>query len=615
LAEDRLYGIPARVKALRARYQHKDARNNEVQAVRRGDFEAIAPDLFSEQFSRPIVANLIDTTARDVAAVLAPLPSFSCSSPNMSSERSKDFATKRTRIVRNYLDFSQVEWQMLTGADQYNSYGMIVTTVTPDFKNKQPYILFESAVGAYPVWDHKGECTEFARVYYRDWFAVVADYPNVENVRKSFPHALGTNNKVEIVKYINKDRILVYIPSMGDLILEDMPNPMKRCIVVCTRRPGLDDEIRGAYDDVIWVQFARHRLQALLLEGVDKAVRAPLVIPDDANEVALGPDAVIRTRQGAGSVARARLDMPAQAFSAVEQLKQEQMLGAMAPEARSGSMDASVITGRGVQQLMAGFSAQIAAAQLVFRTHFKRVIELAFAMDEELWPDEPKDIRGNDSGVPYSFTYRAAKDIDNDHTVDISYGFAAGLDPNRALVFLLQADGAGLVSKDYVRRNIPVDLNAVEEERKIFTEQSRAALVQAFSALTQSIPQLIAAGQDASQIIATQAKFISLIQKGMSVEAAVMEVLKPPEPPPGASSPGPDQAATPGGPGDGSAPGGPGGAEGFGPNGLPSGMALGQASQGPGARPPLQMFMAGLNGAGNPNMAAAVSRQNPVVNG
>ncbi len=606
-----LYGIPSRVKALRARYSQRDARANEVQAVRRGDFEAIAPNLFNDQFRRPIVANLIDTTARDVAAVLAPLPSFSCSSPNMSSERAKDFAQKRTRIVRNYLDASNVEWQMLTGADQYNSFGLIVTTVTPDFKNKRPHILFESAVGAYPVWDAMGECVEFARVYMRDWFAVLADYPQCEGKNKHFPGAVSANNKVEVVKYINKDRILVYIPQMGDCVLEDAPNPMKRCIVVATRRPGLDEEVRGAYDDVIWVQFARHRLQSLLLEGVDKAVRAPLVIPDDANEVAIGPDAVIRTRQGVQAVGRARLDMPSQAFGAVEALKQEQQLGAMSPEARSGSIDASVITGRGVQQLMAGFSSQIAAAQTVFRIHFKRVLELCFEMDEKLWADEVKDIRGNDNGVPYSMSYKPSRDINGDTTVDISYGFAAGLDPNRALVFLLQADGAGLVSKDYVRRQLPVDLNAVEEERKIFTEQSRAALVQAFSALTQSIPQLVAAGQDASAIIATQAKFIRLVQKGMSVEEAVMEVLAPPEPPPGASTP--DQGAAPGAPGaEGSAPGGP---EGFGPNGLPAGLNLNQASAGPGARPPLQMFMAGLTGNGNPNLSSGVSRQVPVAGG
>jgi hypothetical protein len=68
-------------------------------------------------------------------------------------------------------------------------------------------------------------------------------------------------------------------------------------------------------------------------------------------------------------------------------------------------------------------------------------------MDEKLFGDMQKEIRGNDNGVPYKLTYIPKKDIAGDHSTDISYGAAAGLDPNRSLVFLLQADGAGLLSK------------------------------------------------------------------------------------------------------------------------------------------------------------------------
>ena len=67
------------------------------------------------------------------------------------------------------------------------------------------------------------------------------------------------------------------------------------------------------------------------------------------------------------------------------------------------------------------------------------------------------------AGARYAVKYTPSKDIAGDHTVDISYGFAAGLDPNRATVLLLQLDGASLVSRDYIRRTLPVDINAVEE--------------------------------------------------------------------------------------------------------------------------------------------------------
>jgi hypothetical protein len=601
-----LGAIPMRVAALRARDAFRDARVAEVQAVRRGDFQAIAPDLFSDDFQRPIVANMIDTAARDMAAMLAPLPSLNCSATSTLNESAKKFADKRTKIARHYFECSDLERQMnQMGADHYNSFGMIVFCVEPDFEEKKPYVSVESSIGAYPVIDKRGRTTEFVRVWYQDYFSLCADYPSLVGLERKFPMGI-LSGKVEVVKYVSDKRVLVYLPKLGDFVLEDMVNPIGKCYYVVGTRPNFEDTTRGAYDDVVWVQLARHRIQMLLMEGVDKAVRAPLVVPMDVDDMGMGPDSIIHTNAGAASVGRARLDMPPQAFSAVQQLKEEQQAGSMSSEARSGQTDASVITGRGLQELAAGFNTQISVGQTVFKSALKKVVALCFCMDEKLFGDSEKEIRGNDAGVPYSVRYRARKDIDGDHSVDISYGFAAGLDPNRALVFLLQADGAGLVSKDYVRRALPVDLNAAEEERKIVIEQSRGGLIMAMSALAQSIPQLAAGGADPMPILAQQARFIQLLTKGKTVEDAATEALSPPKPPPGASTPGAGGA-----PGSESAPGGA--PAGFQDSGLPGDMKTNLATEGPNGRPDLQQMFAGLTGSGAPNLQAGVSRMNPVA--
>ena len=598
--------IPQRVSAMRARYAARDERNMEVQAIRRGNFEQIAPDMFNDTFRKPIVANLIDTAARDTASVMAPLPAFNCSAASGLSDRARRFADMRTKIVRNYVKDSKLELRMQTGADQYNSYGMLVFKVVPDFVKRMPRALVGDAVGTYPVWDKFGETREVASVYYRDWFSLVADYPDLERMRDQYPGAVS-NNRIEVVEYQSDSRIVVYLPLMGNFPLEDMPNPAGECLFVCVQRPGLDDEIRGAYDDVIWVQLARHRLQLLLMEGVAKSVQAPLVITPDVGDVAYGPDAVVVAQQGAQSIGRVRLDMPAQAFGAVEQLKEEQRTGSMNPESRSGSMDQSQITGRGIEQLMVGFSSQIASAQVAFKEGLTQLAGKMFRVDEKFFGNDQKEIRGNDNGVPYTIKYTPSKDIAGDDTVDISYGFASGMDPNRALIFLLQADGAGLVSKDYVRRNLPVDLNASDEEKKITVEQSRMALVQAFSALAQSMPQLVAAGQDPSQIIQNHAAFIKKIEAGDNVEDAVLTIMAP-KAPPGASIPG--DAASPG-TGSESAS----GAQGFERSGMPAGLKPGLATEGQGGRPDLQQLFAGMNARGNPQLTGGVSRMNPVMNG
>lgn len=601
--------IPSRVQALRAKYSLSDARAAEIQAVRRGDFESIAPDLFSDQFKRPVVANMIDTAARDMAAMLAPLPAFNCSSASMLSERAKAFADKRTKIARHYITESDLELQMADrGADNYNSFGLLVGCVEPDWDHKTPYIRIESAIGAYPVWDDRGNTKQFARVYYRDWFQIEATYPHLASLRHKYPSGIYSNNMVECIKYVDDKRALTYLPQMGNTALEDVQHGYGKCYYHVAKRPNVEEHgVKGAYDDVVWVQLARHRIQMLLMEGIDKSVRAPIIVPPDVDDMALGPDGIIHTQGGAASVGRARLDMPNQAFSAVEQLKSEQQIGSMSPEARSGATDASVITGQGLQQLAGGFNTQIALGQTVFKSFYRKIIAMAFDMDQKLFGEETKEIRGNDAGIPYSISYVPNRDIRDDHSIEISYGFAAGLDPNRALVFLLQADGAGLVSKDYIRRNLPVDLNATEEEHKIVVEQSRQSIILAFSALSQSIPQLAAAGQDVTPVIQQQAMFISLLQKGKTVEEAAMLALAPPPPPPGAAAPG----ATPG---EEPAPGG--GPQGFDDQtGLPGGLQPGTATEGPQGRPDLQQFFAGLSSSGAPQLSGGVSRYNPVANG
>lgn len=591
-----LGSIPARVDALVARYQRRDVKMGEVQSIRRGEAHKVAPNVFSDSWPQSIVANMIDTAARDVAGVLAPLPAFNCTPSTGLNQKAKDFADKRTKIVRSYLESSEFAWQMLKGADQYNSYGMLVIAVEPDFECSAPRISVEDAVGAYPVWDNRGRTREMARVYERDYFALEADYPLLRYERAQHPMGVGANNKVKVVKYVSASRVVVYLPDMGNFVLEDMPNPLGRCFYVCVQRPGLDDEIRGAYDDVIWVQLARHRIQMLLMEGVSKAVQAPLIVTPDVTDVPTGPDAVIPAQGGVNSVGRARLDMPNQAFAAVDQLKQEQQLGSMSPEARSGNIDASIVTGRGVQQLMAGFSTQIAVAQTVFAKAFKEMAALLFEMDEKLFGSMEKSVRGKDAGVPYSIKYTPNKDIDGDYSVDVTYGFAAGMDPNRALVFLLQAKGANAISDDYLMRNLPVDINVSEEQQKIAMESSRQALLAGMAAMAASIPQIVTSGGDPTEVLRQQTEFIKLLTKGKSVEEAAELALAPKQVAPQATPPGvpPGSEAMPPPPPGGEAPGG-----------VPP-----MQDQG---RPPLQMLLAGLTSAGKPNLQAAVSRQIPAA--
>jgi hypothetical protein len=595
--------ILPRVQALQNRYAQRDKRAADVQAVRRGDFDKVAPDLFSDDWPRPIVANTVDQTARDIAAVLAPLPSFNCSSSSMLGDRARKFADKRTKIVNGYIQQSRLSAQMSRGADQYITYGILAFCVEPEFEGKTPRIVVEDSAGMYPLWDRYGRTVAVARVFYRDQLELIAEYPHLANKLKAPGVAVGSR-LVKVIKYNDDDYCALWCPDAQDCLLEFGPNPLGKCWYVCIKRPGLDEEVRGQFDDLIWVQLALNRFQMLALEGADTAVRAPLVVTPDVGEIPVGPGAVIRAQGGVNSVGRARLDLPPQTWQGVQYLKSELTGGIAGADARNGQVDASVITGKGVQQLMAGFSTMISDAQVQFQVGLELVAQKCFEMEEKLWPNRERTIRGNDSGVPYEITYVASKDIKGDHTVECTYGMLAGLDANRALVYTLQAQAAGLLSKDFSRRQLPAGINAAEEGKKIEVEAMRDSLLQAMSALAQSTPQLIANGQDPSQILGVVAQVTDALQKNKPLEQIVMEAFPPPPPP--EAAPEAQQQIDPltGQPVEGDA-------TGFNSSGLPGEMQLGQATEGPGGRPDLNQFFAGMTQGGQANLGMSVSRMSP----
>ena len=130
--------------------------------------------------------------------------------------------------------------------------------------------------------------------------------------------------------------------------------------------------------------------------------------------------------------------------------------------------------------------------------------------------------------MPYELKYKPSKDIKNDYSIEVRYGLMAGLDPSRALIFSLQALGADLVSKDFIRRELPWNVNVTLEEQRIEIEKMRDNLTAAITASAQAIPAMAAQGQDPSNLIKNIADVIERRRNGDSIEAAALAVFTPP---------------------------------------------------------------------------------------
>jgi hypothetical protein len=527
--------IAARVQSLRYRNSERDARNLDVLAVRKGKISEVYPDFFPEGVDANVVANFIDIVARDLSEVMAPLPAVNCSAANQVSDRARTFADKRTRIASNYFSHSDLSVQMYSGADWYLTYGFVPFVVELDEEAKLPRIRIENPIGAYPEFDRYGRCVAFAKRYTLTLGELISQFPEYDNILLGgLGYKQDLNGQIEIIRYYDKDQSVVYVPAKDNLILSQAKNPLSKMMVVVARKPSIDNELRGQFDDVLGIQLLRNRFALLAMEAAEKSVQAPIVLPNDVQELQLGGDAVIRTANPAG-VRRVELTLPQGAFTEQQLLNQELRVGARYPESRTGNIDASIVTGQGVQALMGAFDTQVKSAQAIFAAALRDIISICFEVDELIYPEE-KTIRGVDSGSPYEITYKPTKDIKGDYSADVRYGMLAGLNPAQGLIFMLQALGGKLISKDMAMRELPFTVNVTQELEKIEIEDMRTALLGSLTAYTQAIPQMATQGQDASEVVRKIAAVIKARQKGQALEDAIEATFAPQQqvPPAGA---------------------------------------------------------------------------------
>lgn len=594
--------IVGRFARLKSRYARRDSKMAQVYAVRDGRMAEIAPDLFPDTgpFQSPITANMIDVAARDIAETMAPLPSVNCRSPHMVKDSDQRKADTRTKIVQGYISTSDLQVQMYTGADDYITAGFLPGRIVIDDARQTPVIDLVDPTGCYPEIDRFGRVHAMYRRFLIEPDELRAQYPeHRESIDHHFRHR--DEGMVEVLEYQDDERDVMLVPAIenqagaGCITLLDVKNRAGRCLWRVAQRPGRSK--RGQFDDVMFVQLAKARFALLAMEAAHKSVQAPIVVPTDVPNIPLGPDAVIRTSNPAG-VGRVKLDVPREAFGEQAQLDAELRIGTRYPEVRTGNTEAGVITGRGVQALMGTMDTQIRTGQAVLARFLTELFSLALEVDEKVWPNVTKTLEGRVNGTPFEVRYKPSRDIAGDTSVDVQYGLMAGLDPNRWLVFGLQARAEKLISRDYLRRQMPADLDAGEEERKVDIEDYREALKQAMAGYAQAIPVLAQQGQDPREILRGLKVVIDGRRAGKMIEDTIEEAFAP------------EEEELPEVP-DGDEGGGEGGQPpyGLGPTGLLKGVAPGQAGQAPGGRPDLQMMLAGLDSRGQAQVSAGVSRR------
>jgi hypothetical protein len=521
-----------RYNMVRSESQAAQSRFRAVSLVRTGRASQVFKGMFPSDWPAPVIANMVDIAAQDSAEQAGVMPTLTAFGDDALNDSSRRRASKLTQIVNGYAYDTRLGNSLVTAADYLITFGTTILRVEPNFDKSNPHIHVDSPLGTYIERDRFEKVIGYFKTWNRPARELANLYPEHASrlIGKQYGASDQSNRTLTLIKFYNEDgTAMLLVEQEPGLVLDAYEHPLGRIPVAMAQRPTLDGQPRGQFDETLWVFAARARLALLNLEAATKAVEAPIAVPSDVTEFAFGPDAVIRSNTPE-RIRRVSLEIPQTAMMEQRTLQDELRLSTRMPDVRMGETDSSVVTGRGVQALMGGFDSRIRTYQSLIGEAIADSMGMCLELDERLWPNESKVLVGAANGSPYTVTYTPAKDIKGSYQVTAEYGIMAGLDANRALIWGLQALGAGLTSKSFIRKNLPVSLDVAQEEQVIDVENLRSTLMSSVSAYAQAIPEMAAQGQDASGPVRAIADLIAARKKGTPVEKAVSDIFAPPEP-------------------------------------------------------------------------------------
>jgi hypothetical protein len=207
--------------------------------MRAGQYEKVAPGLFNTaEFDQPLVANLIDTTARDVAEVMAPLPAFNCQSASLSNASDQKRQDKRAAIANAYVQKSRLQNQMFAGTDRYNSFGFMAYMVEPTSRADAAHPVGTSPRPTTPRTTSAG--SGVLRGLPLRPGAADGSTRHAESVLRRLRRHYREDQTVEVVRWHDAKRDCVIILD-DEHVLYEAPNPMGKCMVVIVERPDITD--------------------------------------------------------------------------------------------------------------------------------------------------------------------------------------------------------------------------------------------------------------------------------------------------------------------------------------------------------------------------------------
>lgn len=495
------------------------------------------------------VNNLIHSGLERFAQKIGRVPELKVDA-HKDTQAARVAAEKREAIVRSYDDGCQLDMMLPQLGRWLPGYGFGVITVHDGYDadgNVYPMRTLRDPFDAYPSsWGVTQQPDRIAFIRTHDARQLAKLYPSA--AKDLLKNARGTGgayivgdgyasgqwegnavNRVEVAEYIDCHGTWTICPDRT-LLLDFTPNPIAPTPAFTVVKRFAFDRLIGHYDHVIGLMGANAKLNLLTLIAMEDSVFAEVVV---AGELARG-DAWQKGRNAVNyitagsSVQRLGSGVNPQMFQEIDRIERQLRVTAGYPVIDDAQSPNSFVTGRGLDNLMAGADNQVSEYQQVLTRGIEHNDSLLLMWDEKAYPDRERTFYM--AGRPG--TYVPRKDIGGLYRTRRRYGVMAGWDDASKVVTGLQLLQAGIVDRLTVQENIRGLDDVTEVRRRIQQETAETALRDAMlAAAQQGDPKAVMALIEmlpAGDTKRTLQKFYTPEGPEMSEEEAAMAA--PPEP-------------------------------------------------------------------------------------
>lgn len=560
-------------QSFRDRHAQRDIRQARVDKVVKGDWTVFDPNGDEIDCVSP---NLIQVALEDTAESAGLMPTIRVK-PVKTGQKAKDKAARQELIGAGYLDVAQMDAVIPETVLDLAGFGDAAWLVWPDYEKRMPLIEKLDPRNVYPDPDirqgrdlkrcmitREVRLGQLPVTYQQKLVDFVGQDHNVQTWTAEHQQIIlvefWTDHDYTCGVLFNTATSAAFssTPSYESVILDQWEHGLDTCPVIYEKRPSLDGNPRGQFDQVIDPFEAHIRLMGLVMDYADQAVYSDVWVKDLIGEMSFGGGAFIELGpNGAiGRVPPAVSSLNVQ--QDIERLVDAIHLGGRWPKSRPGEVEQSIASAKFIEAAAGMMNTALRTYHMLIQRMLERSLRVCFAVDLHYFP-EPKTATGIMCNQEFIEDYDPRKDIDLKSVVRVEYGLGLGKDPGQSAILMLQYAQNGYISTDFVQENIEGITDVDRERRRIdaqdFIKMAKAMLLQGLQDGTipkEALPNIAAARDNGEDLLALFQKFVVEPQAQQPI-AGVPDAASQGLPPAGGMAP-PGAPAGPGGPGGGLQP-------------------------------------------------------------